>query len=183
MMSIPDCSNSVFVTKLFGTSILDELAFSSSARRLLFFITCGHRRSAASTIDSSSVCVTKVTYVWAGEHNKTWSGYLWRSFRTWSCWSMTVVTSPAMDWSFSWIGPIEELLTSSRDDKPRWYRLGSSCKDRPKEIAIKCHSHSSELKENSDGNESSYSFWISCILNEVFCRFHIFYDSICFWVS
>jgi len=45
---------------------------------------------------------------------------------TCSCWSMTLVTSPAIDSSFSWMGPAEELFTSSLAADPRWYRLGSS---------------------------------------------------------
>lgn len=55
MISTPDCSRRVLVTKLLGTTILEELAFISSRRRLLFFITWGQRASAASTIDSNRV--------------------------------------------------------------------------------------------------------------------------------
>ena len=55
MISTPDCSRRVLVTKLLGTTILEELAFISSWRRLLFFITWGQRASAASTIDSNRV--------------------------------------------------------------------------------------------------------------------------------
>ena len=53
IISTPDCSRRVLVTKLLGTIILAELAFTSSVRRLLLFITWGHRDSAASTMDSS----------------------------------------------------------------------------------------------------------------------------------
>lgn len=45
---------------------------------------------------------------------------------TWSCSSMTWATSPAMESSFSWMGPTEEPFSSSRDVAPRWYRLGRS---------------------------------------------------------
>lgn len=38
-MSTPDCSRRVLVTKLLGTTILDELACISSVRRLALFIT------------------------------------------------------------------------------------------------------------------------------------------------
>lgn len=54
-MSTPDCSRRVLVTKLLGTTILDELACISSVRRLVLFITWGHRDSAASTINSNKL--------------------------------------------------------------------------------------------------------------------------------
>lgn len=53
MMSIPDWSSRVLVTKLLGMTILVELAFTRSERRLLLFITWGHRDAAASIIDSN----------------------------------------------------------------------------------------------------------------------------------
>lgn len=55
MISTPDCSRRVLVTKLLGTTILAELVFISSGRRLLLFITWGHSDSAAFTMDSSRV--------------------------------------------------------------------------------------------------------------------------------
>lgn len=61
MISTPDCSRRVLVTKLLGTTILAELAFMSSDRRWLFFITWGHRDSAVSTMDS----------------NRDWRAYRW----------------------------------------------------------------------------------------------------------
>ena len=39
MISTPDCSRRVLVTKLVGTTIFAELVFISSERRLLLFIT------------------------------------------------------------------------------------------------------------------------------------------------
>lgn len=52
MMSTPDCSSSVFLTKLRGTVIFPVPALISSLRRLGFRITWGQRPSAVSTINS-----------------------------------------------------------------------------------------------------------------------------------
>lgn len=41
---------------------------------------------------------------------------------------MTWATSPAMESSFSWMGPTEEPFSSIREAAPRWYRLGRSCR-------------------------------------------------------
>lgn len=60
MMSIPDCSSSVFLTKLREMTILVIPALMRSCRRFDFFKTWGQRLSAAPTIDSSSVCARNI---------------------------------------------------------------------------------------------------------------------------
>lgn len=52
-MSIPDCSNRTFLTKVRGMEIFSVLAWIRSCRMWAFFMTLGQRVSAASTMDSS----------------------------------------------------------------------------------------------------------------------------------